>query len=81
MCFCESDAVNCLIHVRSRKRYPGIKYHEPTLSRIAREFGIDNTLKLRVLPDPEIDKLSRALLRALPPEACPRKYKKAVAMA
>lgn len=78
MCFCESDAVNVLIHVKARKRYPGIKYHEASLLRVAKQFQLVSTFQIHTMAEPELAALSDALLQQLPPETCPREYKAAV---
>lgn len=71
MCFCESDAVNVLIHVRARQRYPGIKFHEPSLAIIAKRFGIRSTLELRAMSDTRLAELTAALVNELPADARP----------
>ncbi len=77
MCFCESDAVNILIHVKARKRFPGIRFHEPSLEHVARAFAIRTTADVRALGDAGLQALSLALLRVLPTAACPLDYKEA----
>lgn len=78
MCFCESDAVNVLIHVKARKRYPGIKYHEASLRQVAKEFQLVSTFQIHAMSDPELEILSAALLTRLPADACPHEYDAAV---
>ena len=71
MCFCLSDAINVLIHVKARKRYPGIKFHEPSLKQVAAQFGITHTDQVRAMQDSQLQALSDALLRVLPDHARP----------
>lgn len=78
MCFCESDAINVLIHVKARKRYPGIKYHEASLRQVAKEFELVSTFQIHAMSDSELEILSEALLSRLPAEACRREYDTAV---
>lgn len=75
MCFCESDAVNILLHVKARKRYPGIKFHEPTLAKVARRFDIKATHQIRAMNEPQLEALAAALLQELPASACPIEYR------
>mgnify|MGYP006952615089 CR=1 FL=1 len=78
MCFCERDAVKVMIHVKARKRYPGIKYHEETLGAVASRFNVTSTFQLHAMSEPELADLSKALLRSLPAEARPHEYRAAV---
>lgn len=78
MCFCERDAVNVMIHVKARKHYPGIRYHEETLGAVARQFNLTSTFQLHAMSEPELADLSKALLRSLPADARPREYRAAV---
>lgn len=77
MCFCESNAVKILIHVKARKRFPGIRFHEPSLEHVAKAFALRTTADIRALGDSGLDELSQALLRVLPIAACPLQYKAA----
>jgi hypothetical protein len=77
MCFCESDAVKILIHVKTRQRYPGIAFHEETLARVAAEFGIESTQRIRQMCEEELQILAAAVLRYLPAHACPSSSKTA----
>lgn len=77
MCICESDAIKILIHVKARKRFPGIGFHEPSLERVAQTFGIRTTADVRALGNTGLQDLSQALLRVLPATACPPHYRKA----
>ena len=77
MCICESDAVKILIHVKARKRFPGIRFHEPSLEHVAQAFAIRTTADIRALGDAGLHELSQALLRILPTTACPVQYKEA----
>lgn len=71
MCFCETDAVNIMIHVKTRQRYPGVKFHEPTLAKVALEFGIRRSTELKNMPAEQIARITAKVLDYLPPEACP----------
>lgn len=71
MCFCETDAINIMIHLKARQRYPGIKYHEPSLTRVAREFGIRNSTEVKNMSGEELARIAARVLDCLPPEACP----------
>lgn len=71
MCFCESDAINIMIHVKTRQRYPGVKFHEPSLARVAQEFGIRNSTEVKNLPEEKLACLAARVLDCLPSEACP----------
>lgn len=71
MCFCETDAVNIMIHIKTRQRYPGVKFHEPTLARIAQEFGIRQSTELKRMSEEELARIAAKVLSYLPPEACP----------
>lgn len=71
MCFCESDAVKVLIHVKARKRYPGIRFHEPSLARLATERELRSTLELHAMSEAALDGLCAELLRILPESHCP----------
>jgi hypothetical protein len=77
MCFCESDAVKILIHVKARKRFPGIRFHEASLEHVARTFAIRTTADIRAMGDAALHELSQALLCVLPPAACPLPRKEA----
>jgi len=81
MCFCESDAVNVSIHVRARQRYPGIKFHEETLRKVAREFNIRSTLEVRAMSVAQLAQLADAVLKELPASACPIEYRDEAAIA
>lgn len=78
MCFCERDAVKVMIHVKARKHYPGIKYHEETLSTVAHKFKLTSTFQLHAMNESELADLSHALLHSLPADACPSEYRAAV---
>ncbi len=71
MCFCESDAVQVLIHVKARKLYPGIKYHAESLNHVANNFNLKSTFQIHAMSEAELKTMSEALLRTLPAEACP----------
>lgn len=71
MCFCETDVANIMIHVKTRQRYPGVKFHEPTLARVAREFGIRRSAELKAMPADQIARITAKVLEYLPSEACP----------
>lgn len=71
MCFCESDVTNIMIHLKARQRYPGIKFHEPTLARVAQEFGIRHSSVVKQMPEEELARIAAKVLEYLPPEACP----------
>lgn len=81
MCFCERDVVNILIHSKARRLFPGIKFHEGAAGKVATQFGIDNTLKLREMSAADVKALAEALLRALPPECLPPKERRQSARA
>lgn len=53
MCMCESDLVKMKLHLITRRYYPGVKYNEPILGRIADELGIVYEKAIRDLPEPE----------------------------
>lgn len=72
MCFCESDAVKAMIHVKARRHCPGIRFHEGALARVAADFRLEDTRAVRGLPEAELKRLARALLAALPPSHVPR---------
>lgn len=71
MCFCESDVVNIKIHLKTRQRYPGVKFHEATLTKVAQEFGVRNSSEFERLSEEEVARVAAAVLRYLPSEACP----------
>ena len=71
MCFCETDAVNMMIQLKTRERYPGVKFHEPTLARVADEFGIGHYTELKRMSGEELARIATRVLQYLPPEACP----------
>ena len=71
MCFCETDAVNIMIHVKTRQRYPGVKFHEPTLAQVAQEFGIRQSTAIKHMSEEELARIAARVLHYLPPEACP----------
>ena len=71
MCFCESDSVNIMIQLKTRERYPGVKYHEPTLAQVADEFGIKHYSELKRMSGEELSRIAARVLQYLPPEACP----------
>ena len=71
MCFCETDVVNIMIHLKTRQRYPGVKFHESTLARVAREFGIRQSTEIKRMSAAELSRLTSQVLSYLPPEACP----------
>ena len=71
MCFCESDVINIMIHVKTRQRYPGVKFHEPSLARVAQEFGFRNSTEVKTMNEEELACLTARVLDYLPPEACP----------
>ncbi len=77
MCFCESDAVKILIHVKARKRFPGIRFDEETLAGVADAFAIRTTADIRAMDDEALQRLSTALLASLPPKARPALYQEA----
>jgi len=66
MCFCEPDVVNAMIHVEARRHYPGIRFHGPTLTGVAGQFGITNSIQLRTMGAGELRALADAVLSALP---------------
>lgn len=71
MCFCESDSINIMIHLKTRQRYPGVKFHEPSLARVAQEFGIGHYTELKHMPEEGLARIAAKVLHYLPPEACP----------
>ena len=71
MCFCESDVTNIMIHLKTRQRYPGVKFHEPTLARVAREFDIRHSSVVKQMPEEGLAQIAARVLEYLPPEACP----------
>jgi len=71
MCFCESDVINIMIHVKTRQRYPGVKFHEPSLARVAREFGFRNSTEVKNMPEEKLSLIAARVLGYLPTEACP----------
>lgn len=71
MCFCERDAVRILIHIKARKRFPGISFDEAALSRTADHLQIAHTAQIRQMSEDELQTMSALLLRFLPPKACP----------
>lgn len=71
MCFCESDAVKAMIHVKARKHHPGIRFHERALGRVAADFGLESTQAVHALSEPELRRMTRALLEALPSSHVP----------
>ena len=79
MCFCESDAVKALIHVKARKHYPGIKFHEGTLARVAAEFGLNTTSAVQALSESELRRLALTLLGRLPADHAPGRRSDAAA--
>ncbi len=79
MCFCESDAVKILIHVKARKRYPGIRFHEPSLASVAAAHDLRSTLELQAMDAAALDRLSAELLARLPDSHCPPRHAVSVA--
>lgn len=77
MCY-ELDVVQALIHIHTRRRYPGIKFHEETLNRVAIEFSIRNTTDIRAMSEMQLAELTSAVLRYLPASACPDEWRAAV---
>lgn len=71
MCFCESDVTNIMIHLKTRQRYPGVKFHEPTLARVAQEFDIRHSSVVKQMPEEGLAQIAARVLEYLPPEACP----------
>jgi hypothetical protein len=71
MCFCESDLINMMIHVKTRQRYPGIKFHESSLAQVAQEFGFRNSTEVKNMPEEGLARLAARVLDCLPPQACP----------
>ena len=71
MCFCETDAINIMIQLKTRQRYPGVKFHEPSLARVAQEFGIGHYTELKRMSGEELARIAAKVLHYLPPEACP----------
>ncbi|MDH5511782.1 MAG: hypothetical protein OEY27_01065 [Gammaproteobacteria bacterium] len=71
MCFCESDAINIMILLKTRQRYPGVKFHESTLARVAQEFGIRSSTEVKNMPGEKLARIAARVLEQLPPEACP----------
>lgn len=71
MCFCESDVTNIMIHLKTRQRYPGVKFHEPTLARVAQELGIRHASVVKQMPEEGLARIAAKVLEYLPPEACP----------
>ncbi|MDA8389606.1 MAG: hypothetical protein M0Z76_02560 [Gammaproteobacteria bacterium] len=78
MCFCESDAVRILIHIKARKQFPGIGFDESALSRTAARLRITETAQIRKMSPPELQRMSLMLLGFLPPAACPPAHRQAV---
>lgn len=48
VCFCESDAVSMAIQVRTRRRFPGIKFREDALRKLAKQL---TNAVIRELPE------------------------------
>lgn len=71
MCFCESDAIKILIHIKARRRFPGIRFDDAALTRTAAAFHITRTADIRSMTEPVLAELSQTLLRFLPADACP----------
>lgn len=71
MCFCESDAVKALIHVKARKHYPGIRFHEGALARVALQFDLNTTSAVQALSEADLRRLALALLGRLPADHAP----------
>ncbi|MDA8361059.1 MAG: hypothetical protein M0Z44_03550 [Gammaproteobacteria bacterium] len=78
MCFCESDAVRILIHIKTRKQFPGIDFNESALSRTAARLHITQTAQIRKMSPSQLKHLGMTLLAFLPPAACPPIYRQAV---
>ncbi len=78
MCFCESDAVRILIHIKARKRFPGIAYDEEALSRTAQRLHIIETGQIRRMSEPELRRMCALLLGLLPQGACPADYREVI---
>lgn len=71
MCFCEQDAVKVLVHVKVRKRYPGIRFHETALSEVVAAFGLSDTREVHALNVSDLQRLADGLLTRLPPSHRP----------
>ncbi|HKJ87032.1 MAG TPA: hypothetical protein VKA48_00740 [Gammaproteobacteria bacterium] len=66
MCVCESDLIKMKLHLITRRHYPGIKYNEEALGRIADDLGIRFEREIRSLePDQQAD-LAATVFNGLP---------------
>ncbi|MHB8408762.1 MAG: hypothetical protein ACYDHY_11845 [Acidiferrobacterales bacterium] len=63
MRFREGDAVNVSIHVRARQCCPGIRFHEETLSRAARQSGVPRDDRGRLRGRDAAARLADAVLK------------------
>ncbi|MFA9460757.1 hypothetical protein [Thiohalorhabdus methylotrophus] len=71
MCVCESDLVKMKLHLITRRHYPGIRYNEEALGRIAKNLGIRFEREIRDLDGEQQADLAAAVFLGLP-EGAPR---------
>ena len=69
MCVCEHDLVRMKLHLITRRFYPGIKYNEDALGRVAEDLGIRFEKAIRDLPPAEQADLAAAVYNSLPESA------------
>jgi transposase len=71
MCVCESDLVKMKLHLITRRYYPGIKYNEQALGRVAEDLGIRYEKSIRNLPPAEQADLAATVYHCLPESTGP----------
>ncbi|KPV40403.1 hypothetical protein AN478_06275 [Thiohalorhabdus denitrificans] len=69
MCVCESDLIKMKLHLITRRYYPGIKYNEEALGRVADDLGIRFEREIRDLDTDRQADLAATVLNALPESA------------
>lgn len=71
MCVCESDLVKMKLHLITRRYYPGIRYNDEALGRVAEDLGIRFEKSIRDLPPEEQADLAATVYHCLPESTGP----------